>query len=144
MAVGIIYIVHRGDFFRHGEDIYKIGHTLQTMDERMRGYIKGSVAMCTFAVPAKKAKAIETMMISAARVYLKPRPDHGSEYFEAPYKEVYALVSRMALDFATAITDVESEIESMNSGESHPFLFPSLFFFFVSPSVLKVLKVLSL
>jgi hypothetical protein len=83
---GFMYLLQKYEFIKSGENIYKLGFSQQTSDERLRGYPKGSEYRSQIYV--NDVKKYESIMKHVFSCKYKCRPDYGAEYFEGNIAEM--------------------------------------------------------
>lgn len=91
---GSIYIVWRGDHKEQEKNVYKVGRTHKSIEERMEGYIKGSVALFVRHVDARKLVLTELHILRALRKHphVKERRDIGLEYFQGELGDIKRII----------------------------------------------------
>lgn len=83
---GIFYILYRKDHMDQGINIYKIGRTQQTAEERLKTYPKGSKYL--FYLDVKDIKVYEDLIKCLFINKYKSVPDCGAEYFQGDIDDI--------------------------------------------------------
>lgn len=91
VKIHYIYLLHRNDFFRHKEMIFKLGRTAQLNTSRLNSYLKGSVMLLQRRCENSIRSEAELLKLFRAR--FKPHPEHGAEYFEGDPEEMVHVIN---------------------------------------------------
>jgi hypothetical protein len=81
-----VYLLHEREFLNSGRQLYKIGRTAQSPNDRFDGYPKGSCVVFYLRVP--DSKATEKAIKAAFKIKFKQDRDIGQEYFEGDLNEM--------------------------------------------------------
>ena len=102
-----VYLLHEREFLNSGRQLYKIGRTSQSPNDRFDDYPKGSCVVFYLRVPDSKAteKAIKT----AFKLKFKQDRDIGQEYFEGDVNDMI----QSLFFIATKIDSVFDENEKL-------------------------------
>ena len=89
---GYLYILQEREFFRSGEDVYKVGRTDRDVFERFKEYPKGSRLLFCQHVPLDRVKDLEDEVKARFRRLFRARIDVGSESFVGQWHEMVDVV----------------------------------------------------
>ena len=81
-----VYLLHEREFLNSGRQLYKIGRTSQSPNDRFDGYPKGSHVVFYLCVP--DSKATEKAIKAAFKIKFKQDRDIGQEYFEGDVNDM--------------------------------------------------------
>jgi len=81
-----VYLLHEREFLNSGRQLYKIGRTSQSPNDRFDDYPKGSCVVFYLRVP--DSKATEKAIKAAFKLKFKQDRDIGQEYFEGDVNEM--------------------------------------------------------
>ncbi len=89
---GYLYLLQEREFFRSGEDVYKVGRTDRDVFARFKEYSKGSRLLFCQHVPLDRVKALEDEVKARFRRHFRSRVDVGSESFVGQWHEMVDVV----------------------------------------------------
>ena len=89
---GYIYLLQEREFVRLNEPTYKIGRTMQTLENRFRNYPKGSHVIITFIV--EDCFAMESILINLFNKNFIKKTEYGNEYFYGDVKLMKRIISK--------------------------------------------------
>ena len=81
-----VYLLHEREFLNSGRQLYKIGRTSQSPNDRFDDYPKGSCVVFYLRVP--DSKATEKAIKAAFKLKFKQDRDIGQEYFEGDVNDM--------------------------------------------------------
>ena len=81
-TVGYIYLLHTRACVNAQQPVYKVGKTRHTIQQRVRGYDKGTRIHCVLPVDVRALDTAERVVLQQLATRFTRRRDYGSEYFE--------------------------------------------------------------
>jgi hypothetical protein len=116
---GYIYVIQTREFIRLQSNVYKIGKTERSMNERLQGYAKGSEIKYHVHIPTNAHKA-EKMLIHELKKIdnIKHCTDYGNEYFEGDLEYITNTIDKIA--FSLEEEDKETNDEQTKIREICP------------------------
>ncbi len=106
-----LYVAHLREFRRHQENVWKIGYTDRTLQQRLRGYPKGSLAVHSACVSDGRAAEAHLIKLLDAMPEVAKRRDLGREYYEAPLSAVYGAFCAVGARYGASMPLPEQERE---------------------------------
>ena len=100
-----VYLLHEREFLNSGRQLYKIGRTAQSPNDRFDGYPKGSCVVFYLRVP--DSKATEKAIKAAFKIKFKQDRDIGQEYFEGDLNEMIQSLFFIATKMDSVIDENE-------------------------------------
>lgn len=88
--INYIYLLKEREFIKTKEDIYKIGKTRQSPNNRLTGYPKSSEVILFLEVP--DCDIIEKTLIEIFKDVFIQRKDIGTEYFEGDKNKMIEII----------------------------------------------------
>jgi hypothetical protein len=121
-----IYVVHEREFRRFNEPIWKVGYTDQTIEQRLRGYTRDSIAILTAAVSDGRGAEAMLLKFLDDAPSIKCRRDIGREYYEGPLTSLAVVFGSIMTTWCSSIpmssveesVDVVEEIIGGNDDDS--------------------------
>jgi hypothetical protein len=100
-----VYLLHEREFLNSGRQLYKIGRTSQSPNDRFDDYPKGSCVVFYLRVPDSKAS--EKAIKAAFKIKFKQDRDIGQEYFEGDVNEMTQTLFFIATKMDSVIDENE-------------------------------------
>ncbi len=95
---GSLYILQEREHVESKKNIYKIGRTNKSIDERLHGYPKGTSLLLVIGVPQNSTVQLESELINRFKEQFKNRTDIGKEYFEGNIKDMINIMFNFVID----------------------------------------------
>ncbi len=100
-----VYLLHEREFLNSGRQLYKIGRTSQSPNDRFDDYPKGSCVVFYLRVP--DSKATEKAIKAAFKIKFKQDRDIGQEYFEGDVNEMIQTLFFIATKMDSVVEENE-------------------------------------
>lgn len=111
---GFIYIIKLREFCVSNEETYKIGRTLRTIKERMRGYPKNSKVIHNTKV--FKPKVAERILIKKfIEKFEHKKEEYGNEYFSGDINGMIKVFDAIAIKYKI----IESNKNDNNNNDNN-------------------------
>lgn len=105
-----IYILQRADFVTTGQNIYKLGRTVQNCTKRIQNYPKGSILF--LQINTRDSIIVEKNLLNLFEELYTKRKDYGLEYFQGDIENMKLTIFNYVNKYNININNINNKMPS--------------------------------